>query len=121
MFKKKNICDILCCLIPIQLLIFCFSRNIDKLDSNALLIMGIMTICFYVKLYFENKKNLEFYTELIKENRKTYGEMIDRLRAEKYRSFNENISESIEKFQRELFKHSERQEAIRKTENRIDK
>lgn len=117
MFKnKKSLINILCWFLPLQVGIIFLSKNLQATEQGMISGVALVVISFFLKTYLDNKENLEFYSQLIEEQRKGYKDMIDGLSREKYKSFSENIDLTVRRFQRELLEYLDKREAIARSE-----
>lgn len=117
MFKnKKSLINLLCWFLPLQVGIIFLSKNLQATEQGMISGVALVVISFFLKTYLDNKENLEFYSQLIEEQRKVYNDMVDGLNREKYKSFSENIDLTVRRFQRELLEYLEKREAIARSE-----
>lgn len=107
---KKDALKILFWLIPIQIGAIFLHYNVDALNRGILFPVGLILIGFIVKSYIDQKENFEFFSQLMEENRKSYERMINQLQREQCDSFSENISKSIDKFNKDFFQHRKLQQ-----------
>lgn len=85
------------------------------IDVKIIIPIAIIVVGFFTKSYIENTENLNFYYELVEENRKNYEYIIDKLQDEirqRDNSFNNEVKKNIENINKKLSAYCDKKEIL---------